>query len=414
MFSFTFTNLKRAALLLFVTGLLGCQTTETSTNFSQQPEQNQGFAKVKSLVRPDTFGAKPTIPEPEALFQLEDRFVEHFKSYMSSPGNQQVPEHKRLSNYLDLYISDYDYLGKTFTANEALAAESGNCVSLAIVTAAFAKLTTLEISYQEVQTAPVFDRENGFETASSHVVTRIYDPGFVPDPNTIYMTRPHIIIDYFPTRDSWRGKKIKEEEFTSFYYRNIASDLLVAGQLDKAGWWAYTAFTLAPTSIKSINLLAVIYRRKGEENLAEEIYRNALIEAPDNLELYTNLRYLLNSQGRHKEVAEIESKMETLEEPSPFYWYDIGLRYLAQERYSRALVAFDKVIQKAPYLHFGYAGKGRALYQLGQKRAAKENLELALERTHKDKTEALYQAKLAALEIKESTAVSTMDEVVPY
>ena len=59
---------------------------------------------------------------------------------------------------------------------------------------------------------------------------------------------------------------------------------------------------------------------------------------------------------------------------------------------------FDKVIQLAPYLHFGYAGKAKAAFELGYVSESEALFEQALARTHDDKTEDLYRAKLAILE----------------
>lgn len=395
-------GVRLSACALVWMWLASCASTPLShSNRSLHNQTPHGFEAIKSIINPQIFGPRPDIPDIPSLYTLDAQHQADLISYMNDPAFEAVSPHKRLANFIEKNIGDYHYRGNTYTASESLDFKAGNCVSLAIVTTAYAKVAGIQISYQEAHSLPVYGRDQGVETISSHVVTKLYDPNFVREPNVIYAIAPHVVIDYFPTSNSWRGTSVSEDEFNSFYYRNVASDLLIEGRIDEAGWWAYRAYQLAPKSVETINLLGVIHRRKGNADLAEQIYKHGLEALPDDLELNINLRFLLKTQGRFDEVEQIEQKIAKLEDPSPFHWYDLGLDYYEQGRYRQAVLAFDKMIERAPYLHFGYAGKGRALYQLGRKKAARDNLALALQHTHEDKTEALYQAKMSALSVSE-------------
>jgi transglutaminase-like putative cysteine protease len=84
-----------------------------------------------------------------------------------------------LFDYLDVRVSGFTYKGETNTAKQALLKNQGNCVSLAIVTTAMAKLVGLEIEYQKVNSEPVYDMHEDILLLAGHVRTRVYQPNYL-------------------------------------------------------------------------------------------------------------------------------------------------------------------------------------------------------------------------------------------
>jgi hypothetical protein len=114
--------------------------------------------------------------------------------------------HQALYQILNENMANFTYYGETYNATTVMRLNKGNCMSLAILTTAYAKLLGLDFSYRNVYTLPIFSKKEDVILSSSHVQTVIYDPYFVADDNFFYFSPSGITIDYFP------NKIIVEEE----------------------------------------------------------------------------------------------------------------------------------------------------------------------------------------------------------
>ena len=388
-------NSKNVVFLLCC-ALMGCTSTIPSS--PHKNEQQRIVIALESILSTDVFGEKPAIPSTESILALSEQHSSEFLSYYNDPAAASIKPNLRLYRFLENQLEQFNYLGDTLSAQSSLQRGGGNCITLAILTTAYANLVGLELSYRESQSVPIFNQEGGFETLSTHVTTRIYDPTFVPKEGAIYLERPSIEIDYFPSRGDWRGKKVSNNRFLSMYYRNIATELLQKNEIGKAGWWIYEAYLLAPEDISNLNTLAVIYRHLNEHSIAENIYKLAMEIDENDIHIIHNYRVLLISEGRLEEAKILEDKLLTLDDPSPFRWYEVATDAFNADNYARAYRFFNRVIEKAPYLHFGYAGKARAAMALNRPSEAEKLFQMALERVWDDSTEQLYRAKLSILE----------------
>lgn len=387
---------SKIAVFLLCSALMGCTSTIPSS--PHKNEQQRIVIALESILSTDVFGEKPAIPSTESILALSEQHRSSFLSYYNDPAAASIKPNLRLYRFLENQLEQFNYLGDTLSAQSSLQRGGGNCITLAILTTAYANLVGLELSYRESQSVPIFNQEGGFETLSTHVTTRIYDPTFVPKEGAIYLERPSIEIDYFPSRGDWRGKKVSNNRFLSMYYRNIATELLQKNEIRKAGWWIYEAYLLAPEDISNLNTLAVIYRHLNEHSIAEKIYKLAMEIDENDIHIIHNYRVLLISEGRLEEAKILEDKLLTLDDPSPFRWYEVATDAFNADNYARAYRFFNRVIEKAPYLHFGYAGKARAAMALNRPSEAEKLFQMALERVWDDSTEQLYRAKLSILE----------------
>ena len=116
----------------------------------------------------------------------------------------------------------------------------------------------------------------------------------------------------------------------------------------------------------------------------------------------SNYRLLLRRQGREEQAQQLTQRIEQSTDPSPFRWLALGDQSFQSGDYRQALRYYQTAIERAPYLHHGYAGKGKTLFKLGRKGEAKQALAMALQHTHEDEQEELYRAKLAILTDPES------------
>ncbi len=257
--------MKFAVLILTSTLLLGCASNKFNENAILSLEQHKGgdhklvfsHETLDSLLYDEEF--KKLEQPSKDLFSLNNEQIEAFKNYYFDPKHADIRKHIRFGHYLESVVSGFSYRGETYTAQETLLEASGNCLSLAIMTTALAKLAGLEISYQHVDSRPIYAKHGNILLLSSHVVTKVYEPDedIAKKPNTITLNRPHVVIDYFPTRGAVKGSKVEEHDFVAMYYQNKATKALVEKDYDEAYAFVKKGLLKSPSNPETLNLLGV-------------------------------------------------------------------------------------------------------------------------------------------------------------
>jgi Tfp pilus assembly protein PilF len=306
--------------------------------------------------------------------------------------------HNALSEVLTERLANFTYYGETYDATTAIRLNKGNCMSLAILTTAYAKLIGLDFSYRKVSTLPVFTKKDDVILSSSHVQTIIYDPNFIADKNVFYLSSPAVVIDYFPSKSHRSGRKFSLETFLAMYYKNIAADALADKDLNKSFLYANKAYHLDTNNIETINLLAVIHRRSGDLHTAEAIYKAGLNKGQTNIALLSNYIMLLKSQHRMDEVNTLQDKLNQLDDPDPYQW--LGEAYTAKNigNIKQAEIYFKKALVKAPYLNQAYMGLYKIYLKQNKLKKAQTMLVKALEWTYELDERKLYKYKLYNIE----------------
>jgi Tfp pilus assembly protein PilF len=306
--------------------------------------------------------------------------------------------HTALSEVLTERLANFTYYGETYDATTAIRLNKGNCMSLAILTTAYAKLIGLDFSYRKVSTLPVFTKKDDVILSSSHVQTIIYDPNFIADKNVFYLSNPAVVIDYFPSKSHRSGRKFSLETFLAMYYKNIAADALADKDLNKSFLYANKAYHLDTNNIETINLLAVIHRRSGDLQTAEAIYKAGLNKGQTNIALLSNYIMLLKSQHRMDEVNTLQDKLNQLDDPDPYQW--LGEAYTAKNigNIKQAEIYFKKALVKAPYLNQAYMGLYKIYLKQKKLKKAQTMLVKALEWTYELDERKLYKYKLYNIE----------------
>ena len=336
------------------------------------------------------------VPQVEDIFYLNDDNAQHFLSYYQSRKNQDVDGHIRLAEYISEFLSGFTYRGETYNANLAAIEQAGNCLSLAILTKAYASLVGLKVEYRKVNSEPVYSRENGIMTISSHVQTHVHAPAQL-DNRKIDIHFSKVIIDYFPTSRGVKGGRVSDEDFISMYYQNLAAKALVNNELDRAYSLLSAAMQISPDNIETLNTLAVLHKKSGNRDAAESIYRYALHYTKGSVSILSNFVILLNESNRNKEAALYEDKYLEIEDDNPFNWHDLANRAYERENYWKALHLYKKSADMAPYLHENFFGQAKAYYQLGNRAEANDALQKASGLAYTKLDEKLYSAKLDTL-----------------
>lgn len=345
----------------------------------------------------NAFGPRPDLPTPDAIHRLTPAQEADFLAFMGDPDNAVYKPNERLYEYLSRKTRHFAYDGTTFSAARTLAQNSGNCMSLAVLTTALADLAGVETAWQLMDDVPVYEFNDTAIIKGLHIRSLLYDPQVIEVDGALMMSRSGIKIDYFPTNRQRFISNLDRGDYLAMYYQNKAAEALQAGDPDRAYWLAREALVQAPDYAAAINTLAVLNRRAGRLETAEAIYRFGIAHADNKLSLLKNYRVLLQASGRVEEADAISRRLERLDDPSPFHWYQLARSSFEEGDFKTAIRYYNKALDLAPYLHEAYLGIALSNYELGRLDRTRRALVSATEEAEKVSTRQLYQAKLAAL-----------------
>ena len=285
----------------------------------------------------------------------------------------------------------------TRNAAEAFAARSGNCLSLVIMTAAFAKELSLPVKFQSAVASETWSRDAGIQYYIGHVNLTLSARSM--DVMFGRAGTDNLTIDFLPPQET-RGmstRVVDEKTIVAMYMNNRAAESISVGKLDDAYGWARAALLHNPSFLNSYNTLGVIYLRHGNMPEATAALDHALVLDPQNTKVMANLASVLTATGRTAEANALMAKLDRLEPNPPFAYLNRGMTALHSGDYQSAREQFAKEVARAPYndeLHYwlavAYAG-------LGDTEQARRELARALDYSTTRKDHDLYAAKLDRL-----------------
>lgn len=285
----------------------------------------------------------------------------------------------------------------TRNATQAFDARAGNCLSLVIMTAAFARHLGMPVRYQSVLIDPTWSREGDLYFASSHVNLSLAKR---PTEARVGFDASHLLtIDFLPPEDvqGHRTRDVSEQTIIAMYMNNRAAESLARGRLDDAYGWAREALVQAPDFLRSANTLAVIYLRHGNLPEAEQALAHVLAREPRNAQALSNLTRVLQAQGRSEDAAGVAKQLAQLELHPPFYFYNLGRAALEAGDSKNASAWFAREIERDAYHHEFHFWRAVALFDLGQFEAAAQHMAKAQEYSPTRVFSERYAAKLERL-----------------
>jgi Tfp pilus assembly protein PilF len=381
--------LAAAAGLAGLAGLGGCAT----------PPEPRPVATTDDL-RDDAAFAPASVPvDASSVFALTDAmraYVAHDMPRTTSGG--MLGRDKLLD---DLYTKgrlklDYESSG-TLTAAQAFEARRGNCLSLVILTAAFAKEMNLDVTFQSVDTDEVWSRAGDLYFLSGHVNVVLGLRASQVSTRLDYETQK--VVDFLPIEDQGgrHTHPISEQRVLAMYMNNRAAESLGDDQVDNAYWFAQESIRLDPTFLSAYNTLGVVYLRHHDPARAEHVLRLVAVLAPNNPRMLGNLAQSVRDQGRIDEAKVMEARLEQIEPIPPFHWFVLGQLAMARGDYAEARKQFQRELAREPDYHEFHFWLALADLRLGYVAEARQHLAIALENSTRRTDHDLYAAKLDRL-----------------
>lgn len=373
-------------LLLSVMLLPGC-ATQTQPPAAELPTTSFSFFQ------------KPTVlPEPQQLFALSAAQQQHFLTYFQSPAQAQYPPEERLYNYLQNKLMYFTYEGGNNTAQVALEQLKGNCMTLALVTSALAQLADIETGYKVIYQQPLMDYKDNIFISSNHIRTYLYKKAEnEAKKGELLLQRAALVIDYFPDNNDVAGKQISAARFHAMLYNNLAADALLQGDSDRAFFLSQKALQQDAGFTPSANMIALLYHRKNAFAEANQWFEYGMKQQDNQVTLLTNYRVLAEKMDNQQLLEQINQRLLNNDDDDPYAWLALALDAERHQQFSHAKLYYEKLLEKAPYLHNANLALLTLYLQEQNFSAAQKVVEQAIEYAYEPERRKFYDTKLAAL-----------------
>ena len=377
--------MKGFAVLLSFCLLAGCASTPPA---------------APPAVFADASFAPPSEPvRTDELFKLSP----DMRAYLNSPAfNNLIRERgsryglvEALYRKSDLQI-EYEST-TTRTAAQTYADRAGNCLSLVIMTAAFAKALDMPVVFRKIEADSTWSRTGGLYLSSSHINIAIGERRAVGMGSS--EQDEMLLVDFIPqdAAKRLRARQLDEDDVLALYLNNRAAELLVQDRVDDAYWWAKAAVTKRPASTVALNTLGVVYHRHGQPALAEQVFRTALEREPENIHVMRNLQPVLAELGKAEAAAVVAQHIARLEPVPPYHYFDMGMRALDAGDYGKARDLLAREVKRSPFNDEFRFWLGVAHLRLGDVKHAREQIARAVDTSTRRETRDMYSAKLSHL-----------------
>jgi len=383
-----------AALAVGVASLTGCAVVEPK-------EAPPTDVFIDSAFRPPSVAINP-----EEAFALSPEMKRFAENEMHFEVRQKGLRHGLIDALYTKGRLQLDYDAEaTRTAAQAFADRKGNCMSLVLMTAAFARHLGIPVRFNSVYLDENWSRANGMFFVAGHV--NISLGRALHSPQGVVLGDPELLtIDFLPPQQlrTIHSRPIEESTVLAMFLNNRAAEALLEGRVDDAYWWAREAIHTDSRWLAAYNTLAVLYRRKGLYDRAESTLRLVLDREPLNTQAMSNLVLVLSDVGRRQEAQAYADQLAQIQPVPPYKYFDEGVEAMRLGDFATARQLFRKEIARAAYVPEFHFWLGLANYGLGDVSAAKGEIAKALENSATVKDRELYGAKLAWLNEKREQA----------
>ena len=292
--------MQRMAIVLICVLLAACAGTPA-------PQQ------AASLLNDDLVAAPSRPVEPTHIFAMSPAMRQYADAELAHTSHLREPRRELIDA---LYSRGklrlrYD-AGATRSAAQAFDDRAGNCLSLVIMTAAFARHLGLTVTFQSVLSNDAYSRIGDLYLVSGHVNLVLNKTN---RPAAASLLGNHgaagLTVDFLPSADlvGQRTRPIDETTIVAMFMNNRAAEALSDARPSDAYWWAREALRQDAGFLPGVNTLGVVYSRLGLLAQAEAALRHVLVQEPWNTSALSNLVRLLDRTGRPKESHEVAERL---------------------------------------------------------------------------------------------------------
>lgn len=334
------------------------------------------------------------VPAPAQLFALTTAQKQDLTNFAADPANKDLSKSQLLFKFLQRYSQNFHFQGKTLLASEALSEQSGNCVSLALITHGLATHLGIQTAYRLTYSEPVLELTNDMLVEAYHVRSYLLEREL----GQSHLGLKMLTVDYYRQPLDSLGPAISEDEFFAMVYNNLAAEAWLAGQQDLAMAYNQQALQLQPSHSPSINLMAVMLRRQGNEPLAQQWYEYGIQLPKQNAMLLHNYLQLAYAQKDQQKISQLTAALAKMPaKVDPLQYLVLAREAEQQGELLKASRYYKLLMVQQPAMLQPVQGLLRIYLQRNDSRSAEDLLsQLVWQHKNSDKAQ-LYQTKLAGL-----------------
>ena len=267
--------------------LTGCQSLTTLQDIYSNAEKT-------TLYLDDEFsGYENTTIETEAeIFALSDEM----KTMAKRVGLERSARRKATTLLMHFFNPENINLtyqtGANVIAADAFQNKEANCLSLTIMAYAIAKEAKLDVAFQRVNIPEYWVRNGDVNMLSGHINLAVLEPK--AEQTVLLFERSKIEIDFDPfvLKKSFPKRRINKRSVLAMFYNNKGANALIKKDYLTAYAYLKSAVSVDPSFSPAWGNLGILYRFKGHEQSAMDIYRYAIDLNHSNLTAMANLSML--------------------------------------------------------------------------------------------------------------------------
>jgi tetratricopeptide (TPR) repeat protein len=354
----------------------------------------------EALFNDELFAAPTEVVGADRIFALSADMRRYAETEMAPLIRRHGPQGALIEALYRNGLLKLEY-ESTVTRNavEAFEARAGNCLSLVIMTAAFARELGLQVSYQSAYLEGTWSRKRDLLMLNGHVNVTLAQSRRMARPTSSFGSHwsPHeVTIDFLPQEELRNLKTIEipESLVVAMFMNNRSVEAIVQGRLDDAYAWAREAVRAEPSFLGAQNTLGVVYLRRGALAQAGAVFSHVLAAEPKDTHALANLAEVASREGRGDEAARLRARLARLEPEPPLHFFNLGVAAMQRDDFRAARDLFEKEAARGDAVADVHFWLGMAYYRLGDIDRAARELSLAAEASASRSERDLYSAKL--------------------
>jgi tetratricopeptide (TPR) repeat protein len=158
--------------------------------------------------------------------------------------------------------------------------------------------------------------------------------------------------------DIAEARKRVEQDASSVNYSKLAQAYGFAAMWDKAFTNAQEAVRRNGKNTDALNIIGIVYRLRGELDLAEQYFKKTIRLNPEYADVYGNYCNLFSQQGKHDDAVKMARKALRLDPGRDDFVMKLGRTLRRAKRYDES----SEVLQEAAKTR---SDKSFFLYELG-------------------------------------------------
>ncbi len=329
-------------------------------------------------------GAAEAPPKPPSPFGASPEIEDFSRKARFHVGDTRA----RIGVLVDLIFDGKDGLDFTYrrwptlTAAEAFERREGNCLTLVNLFVAMARSAGIPAVFVQVTDYEIFYREGGTIVRSTHVV------------GGVRLSTGMLTVDFLPDRPKrYRGlREITDERATAYYHNALATEKMLAGDLEGAAPAFARALELDPGFAEIWNNYAILLKRRGDlEGALQALERSHALDRRF-LPAMENLAAFHRARGEPRRAERFEKKALEERTRNPYFLLQVAVQELAAGRTESAEAHLKRARKIEPAIPEIHLVQGRVDLARGERAKADRHFEEA--RARSAEFSATFQAKL--------------------